>query len=113
MGYGADIAALNLALTSNPADFIDNMIDQAIALPTALAPTWVDWTYSDYINNGLDFNEENQDNINEIILKNVEDLLNDNLRGRLTLFWHNHFVTELETYICARYLFYYYTLLQT
>jgi hypothetical protein len=113
LGFGANLASLNIALSYSPSDFIDLLIDQATVLPPAIEPAWASWTYSDYINNGLDFDYETQTNNYNWKLKFLDDLLNDGLRGRLTLFWHNHFVTELEAYYCSSYLFHYYRLLQT
>jgi uncharacterized protein (DUF1800 family) len=37
---------------------------------------------------------------------------NNGLRDRLTWFWHNHFVTQLEKYICPSWMYDYHRLLQ-
>lgn len=113
LGFGANIEDVNSALTSTPAEYIDSMVDQAIALPQTEAPVWANWNYNDYINNGLDFPEANVDNQYELRITAVKDLLNDGLRGRMSLFWHNHFVTEVQVYFCSSYMFHYYNLLQS
>jgi hypothetical protein len=113
LGYGANMDDINAALAMSPEDFVDGIINDAINLPTTAAPVWANYTYNYYIGNGLDFDEETQNNHNEWRLQAMNDLMNDGLRGRLTLFWHNHFVTELETYYCSNYLYRYYNLLQT
>ena len=113
LGFGVDMNGIHAALESTPEDLIDSFIDQAINMPPTPAPSWANMTYSDYIDNGLDFNVETQNNQQEWKLQTLNDLLNDGLRGRITLFWHNHFVTELESYYCSSYLYSYYHLLQT
>lgn len=113
LAFGANMDDINDALASSPENLIDGIISDAVNLPTTTAPSWANHTYSYYINNGLDFDEETQNNHNEWRLQAMDDLMNDGLRGRMTLFWHNHFVTELEAYYCSNYLYRYYNLLQT
>jgi hypothetical protein len=113
VGFGASLPEINIALGYTPEALVDLIVDQAMDLPIGVAPTWANWNYNDYINNGLEFDEETFNNHDEMRIKFVKDLLSDGLRGRLTLFWHNHFVTELQTYFCSNYLYHYYTLLQT
>lgn len=113
LGYGESLPRINLALADTPENLIDSLISQAVALPPTAAPSWADTTYNDYIAQGLDFDEETQNNQYEWKIQALDDLLTDGLRGRLTLFWHNHFVTELNKYYCSNYLYKYYNLLQT
>ncbi len=113
LGFGASLAEINNALTYSPDVFIDELVDTALALPTATEPIWANWNYNDYVANGLDYVEATQNNRYELMLSTVQDLLNDGLRGRMTLFWHNHFVTEVQVYFCASYMYHYYKLLQT
>lgn len=113
LGFGVNINGIRTALESTPENLIDSFIDQAINMPPTPAPSWVNMTYSDYIDNGLDFNVETENNQQEWKLQTLNDLSNDGLRGRITLFWHNHFVTELESCYCSSYLYSYYHLLQT
>jgi uncharacterized protein (DUF1800 family) len=113
LGFGLDQDSINAALNLTPENLIDELINEAVNLPTTSAPSWANQTYSYYINNGLDFDEETQNNHNEWRLQAMDDLINDGLRGRIVLFWHNHFVTELESYYCSNYLYRYYNLLQT
>ena len=113
LGFGINMTGITAALSNTPENLVDSIIDDAINLPETPAPLWANFTYSHYINNGLDFDEETQNNHNEWRQQALNDLLNDGLRGTLTLFWHNHFVTELDTYYCSNYLYRYYNLLQT
>ena len=99
-------------MADTPENLIDSLISQAVALNPTAAPSWANMTYNDYIAQGLNFDEETQNNQYEWKLQASDDLLTDGLRGRLTLFWHNHFVTQLSTYTCSNYLYKYYNLLQ-
>jgi hypothetical protein len=113
LGFGTDSFGINIALGYTPENFIEFLISEAIALPPTVAPSWAGMTYNNYIAQGLDFDEETQNNQYEWKIQALDDLLTDGLRGRLTLFWHNHFVTELNKYYCSNYLYKYYNLLQT
>jgi len=113
LGFGATKAQINGALSQSPENFIDNLIDQAIATPVSPSPSWANTTYQDYIDAGLDFDEETQNNHNELRITVFNNMLSNGLRERLTFFWSNHFVTALETYYCSHMLFKYYNTLQT
>lgn len=111
--FGAGFPRISFALADTPEVLIDFLISQAVALPPTTAPSWAGMSYNDYLAQGLDFNEETQNNNYELKIQFLDDLLTDGIRGRLTLFWHNHFVTELSTFFCSNYLYDYYSLLQT
>lgn len=113
LGFGGTTSDINAALNISPEQFIDNLVDQALATPPSPEPSWNSMTYQDYINAGLDFDEENQLNHQEWNLQTYNDLSDHGLKGRMTLFWHNHFVTELEVYYCSNYMYRYYNVLQT
>lgn len=113
LGFGVSKADIDSALTQTPRNHIEDLVQEAIALPTTDAPEWADWDYNDYIGMGLDFTETNQQYRYDWFIQAFNDLRSDGLRGRMTLFWSNHFVTEFQTYHCASYLYTYYNLLQT
>lgn len=113
LAFGADLKELNKALAMEPQVLINSLVDNAKVLPVTDAPDWANKTRQDYIDEGKDFGEENGNNKREWRVQGVNDLLSDDLRGRLTLFWHNHFVTELGVYSCSNYLYNYYNILQT
>ncbi len=108
LGFGAHQAMIDEALGKTPEQFIDDLIDEALNLPVAPPPPWVDFDYGD-----VGFEDQNGDNIFEWQMKAVDDCFNENLRARLVLFWSNHFVTQLDTYFCGSWLYYYYNVLQT
>ncbi len=97
-------------LLSVPAEqLVDQVIDDAIALPLATPPVWADWTLSDYPADP--FPTVNEQYI-EWIGAWMIDLFQNGLREKLALFWHNHFVTRLDTYQCPSYMYQYHRLLQ-
>ncbi len=113
LAFGASNAQIAAALAQSPADFIDSLIDEAMSLPVTPAPEWGYWSVQDYIDNELVYNEELQRSQNgQMKFQFVRDLDNDGLRGRLTKFWSNHFVTEIGLYDCPSYQYQYYNMLQ-
>lgn len=111
--FGASKPEIDAALTLTPETFIDNLVNGALAIQPTAAPSWANLSYQDFMNMGLDPDEQIQNNHNELRLQTFNELLTLGLRGRLFLFWSNHFVTELDQYYCSNYLFKYYNLLQT
>ena len=108
LGFGASYADIEAALSSNPSDLVDQMIDNAINAPLSDAPTWKDWTVEDYQAD----DEKVGEHIVEWTTVSLEAMAANSFRERLMLFWHNHFVTELETYVCPPQLYLYHKILQ-
>ncbi|PVW15320.1 DUF1800 domain-containing protein [Marixanthomonas spongiae] len=108
MAFGAPKADIDAALSLSPNDFIDSLVDAAHNLPPTPAPVWGHYTYNDF----GDFDTENEIYLKEWAVQTETDLLNEKMRGRLAFFWMNHFVTELEMYYYAPYMYQYYHLMQ-
>lgn len=113
LGYGANTTEINTAFFQSPENFIDSLIDAAINTPPMTEPSWANMTYQDYIDASLDFDAETQANNDQIRLQSFNNLLNHGLSERMTLFWSNHFVTQISGFYCSNYLYKYYNLLQT
>jgi hypothetical protein len=109
LGFSASQATVDGALGLTPGQFIDNLVDNAFALPTTPAPFWGYYAVSDF----TDYETQNNQYIVDWKIQTGNDLITEDLRGRLTFFWMNHFVTELETYFYSPFLFQYYNTLQT
>ena len=109
LGFGAPRAAIASALDKAPADLVDELIDQALDTPLSTPPTWFDWTYETYDG---DEDQINQD-INSWIREWMADMMTQDVRGKFILFWHNHFVTQLETHYFPAYVYHYHRLLQS
>lgn len=107
LGMGATPTEIDLALQTDPQIFINNLLDNTKNRPLPAPPIWANYTAADY---------ENTDNLifehrTELIYSLYTDMVNDGIRSKLFLFWHNHFVTELGVYNCNKYLWNYYFLL--
>ena len=108
LGFGGSITEVDDALALGPEQFINTLVATAAALPTTPAPFWGAYVLSDF----TDFETENNQYIFDWRLQTGNDFISENLRGRLTFFWMNHFVTELETVFYAPYLYQYYNTIQ-
>ncbi len=104
LGYGANLNRINLALTLTPSELIDNLVDAAAGAPLNEDPIWAYYALSDF----TDFETENPEYIFDFRITIGNNTLVQDLKGRIIFFWLNHFVTELETYFYAPYLFQYY-----
>jgi uncharacterized protein (DUF1800 family) len=107
LGFGPTPTQITNALAANPQVLIGSLLDgiKSRALPTG--PSWANFTAADY---------ENTDNLKfehreEHYYRYLTDMIDDGLRSKIVLFWHNHFVTELNVYDCNKYLWNYYWLL--
>lgn len=108
MGFGADKATIQSALSIGPDVLIDQLIDEAVNMPLTPAPAWGNWVLSDYANVEV----EGPQQVLDWYVQFIQDMRNNGLRDKLTLFWSNHFVTQLDVYKCPSYMFQYYNLLQ-
>ncbi len=109
LGFSASQATVDTALGLSPSLFIDQLVDNAFSLPLTPTPFWGNYSVPDF----TDYETENQQYIFDWRIQTGNDLITEDLRGRITFFWMNHFVTELETYFYSPYLFQYYNILQT
>ncbi|MCB0636675.1 MAG: DUF1800 domain-containing protein [Lewinella sp.] len=108
LGFGATLAQLSAGVAMSPGDLVDQLLDTAAATPPYDEPEWANWTTADYD----DFNSQRIEQFIEYARRWTEGMLEDGIREKMTLFWHNHFVTRFEDYFCPSYLYSYHTLLQ-
>ena len=111
MGFGATHAQLNTALTMNPTTLVNQLVNFALAAPLPDAPVWYDWTRQP-IDDYTDYDSEIYTHREEWAMQWLKDMLTVGFREKMALFWHNHFVTEWDTYGCSAYLYEYHKLLQ-
>ena len=109
LGFGASNATINVALYKNPNQLIHELIDEAIHMPNPSVPEWSHWANKDFD----DYHSDNSLCKYKIRRDTIETTLKKGLKGRLSLFWMNHFVTDVDTYEHAPYMFQYWNLLQT
>ena len=113
LGFGIEPSLIANALSISPDAYVDQLIDNAIALIPTTEPAWASLDPVDYPANGFTYNEdENQLLVQETQYTFIKELLDNGVRGRLTLFWHNHFVTRANEYEFAGYAFRYFQALQ-
>ncbi|WP_299120871.1 DUF1800 domain-containing protein [uncultured Winogradskyella sp.] len=113
LGYDANKATINNGLALSPNDLIDQLIDESLNAPNWPEPVWANYTSDDYANLGLDFDEQTQLNHTEVMFEVMNQMQTTGLKGRLIMFWSNHFVTRLEDYYLSNHLYEYYSVLET
>lgn len=96
MGFGIHYSEIEEKLTMNPGQLIDQIIDEAQTASFVPAPEWAEWTNLDFV----DF-EDNQAKFYEWAPNWIVTLLENGFHQKMTLFWHNHFVTQYSTYNCG------------
>ncbi|MCB0456918.1 MAG: DUF1800 domain-containing protein [Flavobacteriaceae bacterium] len=109
LGFSASQSKIDEGLSMTPGNLIDSIVDTAFNLPATPAPFWGFYAVSDFSN----FEVENEQYILDWRILTGNNFITQELRGRLTEFWLNHFVTELETYFYSPYLFQYYHVCET
>lgn len=108
LGFSLSKTELDFALTQTPSDYIENLFTQAVNLGSIAPPSWANMIYSEYADPETEIPLQQK----ELYIHFLDDMLNNGLRARFTLFWHNHFVTRLENYWCPSWMFNYYKTLQ-
>ncbi|QIE59773.1 DUF1800 domain-containing protein [Rasiella rasia] len=109
LGFGATTMEVDDALALTPEQFIDGLVDGAMALPPTAAPFWSNYAISDF----GDYETENNQYAFEWRLQSGNDIISEKLRGRLAFFWMNHFVTEVEAVFYSPFMYQYYNKMQT
>ncbi len=108
MGFGANPPMVGDALQKSPAQLVDELIDEAINMPLTQTPEWANWNENDYTN----FDEETNEQRIGWFIQWMKDMARNGMREKMALFWHNHFVTKIEAYLCPSYMYQYHRLLQ-
>ena len=108
LGFGASQTEVDAALALTPSQLIDDIVDTAFNLPLTPAPFWGYYAVSDFNN----YDVENNQYIDDWRVQTGNDFISERLRGRITFFWMNHFVTQLETYFYSPFMFQYYNTIQ-
>ncbi|MFH6602675.1 DUF1800 family protein [Maribacter algicola] len=112
LGFSASVDTINAAENSQAGPLVDTLINQAIGMAPSAAPTWANWNNSNYPADDDAANQLRNAQRAEWRLTYGNALLNNNLRDRLSFFWSNHFVTEIDIYNCNSFLYKYIDCLQ-
>ncbi|MEL6142641.1 MAG: DUF1800 domain-containing protein [Bacteroidota bacterium] len=109
VGFGATPDELDVALELSPADLVNQLLDNAFNAPLVEEPEWAYWDYDTFVANGID---ETFPVYVEWMKGFMQRGMENGPRERLTIFWHNHFVTKYETYSCPSLMFQYHRILE-
>ncbi|MFN8318125.1 MAG: DUF1800 domain-containing protein [Saprospiraceae bacterium] len=110
--FGASRPTIENALLQNPKELVATIVDQAKNLPPATPPEWANWAINNYSANEEERNAQIVLQIVSWVNTWMKDFRTNGLRDRMALFWHNHFVTKLDKYICPSWMYQYHHLLQ-
>lgn len=88
MGMGASVADIDWALSLSPAEVIDTLVDEAVALPIP-DETVFDWIHAPIYDNGI-----NNGRLFDLRRQFFTGLIENGLKYKMVLFWSNHFVIE-------------------
>jgi uncharacterized protein (DUF1800 family) len=109
LGFSADESVIRASLDVAPSTLVDNLIDEMVSAPNLPEPEWSEWVLDDY----TDFATEGVEQLFEYSKRWVRSMVEQSAKEKLTLFWHNHFVTRFEDYFCPSWMYTYHQLLQT
>ena len=109
LGFGASLTQIQQGLQMTPGDLIDQLLETAADLGPPDPPYWGGWTLDEYSANpdpNLVFTHRD-----ELRRRWLGEMLDEGIRAKMALFWHNHFVTELDVYGCNAYLWSYFSMI--
>ena len=112
LGFSGPIQTIDQAVGQTAGALVDNLVNQALNMAPTPAPTWADWNNSNYPADDDAARQMRRAQLDEWRLTYANGMLANNLRERLSFFWSNHFVTEIDVYNCTSFLYYYINCLQ-
>lgn len=112
LGFSAPVQTINAGMALSASALVDSLINQAVNLAPLPAPAWANWNNSNYPADDDLAGQVKRAQQDELSLAYANSMLDNNLRDRLSFFWSNHFVTEIDVYNCNAFLFDYVNCLQ-
>lgn len=112
LGFSASVQTIDQAVGQTADTLVDQLINEAVNMAPIAPPAWADWTNANYPADDDLARQLRRAQRDEFATAYGNALLNNNLRDRLSFFWSNHFVTELDVYECNSFLYYYIDCLQ-
>jgi len=101
MGFMLPPGMVNFLMGMSPSQVVDYLMQQAINSPKMPEPSWSNLGLPPAGASAAEIQTYNQQRAvwtNEFRAMLSAHFLDSGLRGKLTLFWHNHFVTEFSDY---------------
>jgi hypothetical protein len=108
LAFGTDWDTIQNGLSQSPQDLVNQLISTAANLPEPDEPFWALWSYDDYPQDDMQTYFQVK---SEFFQRWIQEMIQEGVRSKLALFWHNHFVTREETYECNTYMWTYYRVL--
>ncbi len=109
LGFGASLDQIQQGLSMSPGDLVDQLLNTAAGLDLPNPFYWSGWTSAQYeADPDPDIRFAHRDQLRRSWFNSM---LEEGVRAKFSMFWHNHFVTALNAYECNAYLWDYYTLL--
>lgn len=112
LGFGASAETIDQAVGQNSSTLVNNLVDQALATTPLPAPEWSEWTNANFPDDDDLARQLRRAQREELNTAYGNGLLNNNLFDRMSVFWSNHFVTEIDVYDCNSFLYEYVDCLQ-
>ncbi len=112
LGFSASVQTIDQTVGQSAGAVVDGLINQALNMPVLPAPAWANWNNSNYPDDDDLASQIRNAQRGEWNLGYTNSLLTSNLNGRLSFFWSNHFVTEVNVYECNSFLYEYTVCLQ-
>ena len=107
LGYGATLSDIDQALGQSPETTVNQLLDQAAARALPEPPDWAAWDHDQF----LAADKAPFEAFEEYMTAFVDQSIAHGIREKLTLFWHDHFVTKYEAHSCPGYHHQYWTVL--
>lgn len=112
LGFSASVQTINTMAGQTADTLVDSLINEAFNKAPLPAPTWANWNDSNYPDDNDAARQIIRAQREEWRLAYANTMLSGNLRDRMSFFWSNHFVTELDVYECNAFLYEYTNCLQ-
>jgi len=110
--FGASKELIDQSVGRTATDLVAGIIGSAQTAPLIPAYPWSNWNDDDYPEDDDLRRDLYRAQLQELALDYSKGMLNHGIRDRMSFFWSNHFVTEIDVYRCASFLHEYVTCLQ-
>ena len=114
--FGASPERLAEHVGKSAPDVVRALVQAAVAAPLPEPPPWINDTppgRNAPREERQAFQQQNRVNLRDLVADWFMRMAQDGLREKMALFWHNHFVTEVQTYRWAGIAYRYVTALRT
>jgi uncharacterized protein (DUF1800 family) len=111
-GFGASVQLTDQLTGQSVNQVVDALINASLSLPPIPAPEWAIWNQDNYPSDDDQRRSIIRSQIDTLALDYIRGMQVNTLRDRLSFFWSNHFVTELDVYESPAFLYEYVNCLQ-